>query len=193
MWSWAEKRGFVTEINPCLGFEKYKEIKRKRYLTEDEVLRLGKAIELEKKINPYAIVAIQLLIMTGARLSEILQSKWDWIKDDILYLPDSKSGKKEITLPSPVLKTLEKIKHRKKLDTTVFCIIQSAKRRQIHVRSSVLKQNKETSKNATRESDSSARTQNAAVPESNSHNAKRFDSCRSSDDIYLHFRRLRTG
>ena len=104
MWSWAEKRGFVTEINPCLGFEKYKEIKRKRYLTEDEVLRLGKAIELEKKINPYAIVAIQLLIMTGARLSEILKSKWDWIKDDILYLPDSKSGKKEITLPSPVLK-----------------------------------------------------------------------------------------
>ena len=51
--------------------------------------------------------------MTGARLSEILQSKWDWIKDDILYLPDSKSGKKEITLPSPVLKILNKLPRQK--------------------------------------------------------------------------------
>ena len=50
-----------------------------------------------------------------------------------------------------------------------------------------------TSKNATQEQDSRARCQNTAVPEGNSRNDKQFDSCPSSDDIYLHFRRLRTG
>ena len=106
MWGWANKRGLINLENPCLGIQRYDEVKRKRYLTAPEIKLLAEAFREEEQISPFAVAAIKILIMTGARLGEILSAKWEWIDGDILKLPDSKTGAKDITLPSPVLDVL---------------------------------------------------------------------------------------
>ena len=109
MWGWANKRGLINLENPCLGIQRYDEVKRKRYLTAPEIKLLAEAFREEEQINPFAVAAIKILIMTGARLGEILSAKWEWIDGDILKLPDSKTGAKDITLPSPVLDVLSSL------------------------------------------------------------------------------------
>jgi integrase len=51
-------------------------------------------------IDPFAIAAIRLLIVTGARLREILYARWEHVDFErgILFLPDSKSSKKPVLL-----------------------------------------------------------------------------------------------
>ena len=113
--SWAEEHGYKTkESNPCLKIKKYREVKRKRYLTLEEVAALGSVIrEAEEKgaHTPYTLAAIKLLLLTGARLTEILTLKWDYVD---LYrghfnLPDSKTGSKTIHLNQPAVDVLTKL------------------------------------------------------------------------------------
>jgi integrase len=48
-----------------------------------------------------AIAAFRLLLFTGARLSEILTLRWQWIDEaaGVARLPDSKTGAKNLYLP----------------------------------------------------------------------------------------------
>ena len=73
--SWAEEQGLrPLDSNPCRRIAKYHEAKRDRYLTPDELMRLGDVLAKaeEQDADPYVIAAIRLLLFTGARLSEIL-------------------------------------------------------------------------------------------------------------------------
>ncbi|CAJ0872990.1 hypothetical protein AMST5_02468 [freshwater sediment metagenome] len=125
--AWGATRGLVPEgHNPAKGIQKFKEQGRERYLTSEEFSRLGAALadaetiglpwdadetgqnakHLAKsenrrvKIDPFAVAAIRLLILTGARLREILDAEWSQVdlERGILFLPDSKTGKKPIYL-----------------------------------------------------------------------------------------------
>jgi integrase len=51
-------------------------------------------------IGPHAAAALRLLIFTGARLREILDLRWEHIdlQRGLLFLPDSKTGKKRLCL-----------------------------------------------------------------------------------------------
>ena len=109
IWNWALKRDFIKYDNPTIKVQKYKEVKRKRYLSYDELIKIGQSLDEEYTTNPFAVAAIKMLIMTGARRSEILSAQWKWIHGNILKLPDSKTGEKDISLPSPVLDLLEKL------------------------------------------------------------------------------------
>ena len=76
--------------------------------------RLGEALsaaESERTATPWTIAAIRLLVLTGARLSEILTLRWEFVDFErgLLLLPDSKTGRKAITLNAPALKVLAKI------------------------------------------------------------------------------------
>ena len=75
MWGWANKRGLIKLENPCLYLDRFKEVKRQRYLNLDEVNRLSVALRQEEQRNPYAVAAIKMLMMTGARLGEILSAR----------------------------------------------------------------------------------------------------------------------
>jgi len=68
-------------------------------------------VRLEKVISEYAVYAIRLLSLTGARLSEILTLKWDYINWErgTLELPDSKTGAKSIYLNEPAKDILSEI------------------------------------------------------------------------------------
>ncbi|MEM7172434.1 MAG: site-specific integrase [Pseudomonadota bacterium] len=96
--------------NPCLHVKKYSEHKRERFLTIDELQRLGQVLsdcEESGSESPYVVAAIRLLILTGCRLSEIQTLKWDYLADSYLELPDSKTGARRIPLPPAAQALLE--------------------------------------------------------------------------------------
>jgi integrase len=110
IWNWAEGRDEVSGLNPCRRLEKYAEPGRERYLTPDELGRLGDALRTAD-ICPRAAAAIRLLILTGARLREILDAKWSYVDVErgALFLPDSKTGKKTIYLNAAALEVLHNL------------------------------------------------------------------------------------
>ena len=111
----CEKWGLRKDgTNPCRHVEKYREEKKERYLSPDELSRLGVVLsdtEASKEELPQAVAAIRLLILTGARLSEILTLKWDYVDlgPGEMALPDSKTGKKTVQLAAPAIEVLENI------------------------------------------------------------------------------------
>lgn len=112
MFNLAEKWGWRPDgTNPCRHIERYRERRLERFLSDPEIARLGDALaEAERKRteSPFAISAIRLLMFTGARLSEILSLRWEWVDFEraTLRLPDSKTGAKVIYLSAPALETL---------------------------------------------------------------------------------------
>ena len=109
MWSWALQRGLISLSNPCQNVKRFPENQRKRYLNPDEVSSLFSALDTEAENSPYGVAAIKLLLFTGARLAEILTAQWSWISGDYLKLPDSKTGSRDIYLPSEAREVLSKI------------------------------------------------------------------------------------
>ena len=110
--NWCEKNGFRPDhTNPALHVEPFKERKRERFLSPVEIAHLGEVLaEIERggEQSPFVVAAIRLLILTGARLNEILTLKWDWIDFDnsCVRLPDSKTGAKTIYLSPPAKQVL---------------------------------------------------------------------------------------
>ena len=100
--------------HPVKGIKRFEEKKRKRYLSQQELAKLGEALskaencELERPISPYLVAMIRLLVLTGARYMEILALRWDEVNFErgCLELLDSKTGEKEIFLPPAALQIL---------------------------------------------------------------------------------------
>jgi integrase len=97
--------------NPCRHVKKYREHKRERYPTIPELQRLGTALtnaQQQKSESPFVTAAIGLLVLTGARLNEILTLRWDYVdlENQVLRLPDSKTGAKLIYLNDAAIRLL---------------------------------------------------------------------------------------
>jgi integrase len=115
MMNLAEEWGLRTDgSNPVRHVKKHREHKRERYLSDAELQRLGAAL-LNAQANavesPFAIAAVWLLILTGARLTEILTLKWVMVdfENAVLRLPDSKTGAKPIYLNAAAIDLLQTI------------------------------------------------------------------------------------
>ena len=97
--------------NPALGVRKFGEEKRNRYLSPNEFLVFGVGLRTAEAegINPMAIAAIRLMVMTGCRRQEVLSLKKEYIdfEGSKLRLPDSKTGAKEVPLGTGALELLE--------------------------------------------------------------------------------------
>jgi integrase len=135
IWTWASRRDEVQfGNNPAKGIERNPEHGRERYLTADEFARLGDVLRIAETIglpwsvdetkskaknapkperrrtiaDPFAVAAVRLLILTGARLREILHARWENVdfKRGIIHLADSKTGRKPIYLSSAALSVL---------------------------------------------------------------------------------------
>lgn len=112
MFNLAEVWGLRPDgSNPCRHVKKYKEEKRERFLTGDELKSLSKALdkaEREQTEPASVILAIRLLLLTGCRLSEILTLRWNWVdlQAGCLRLPDSKTGAKIVQLGTPAQELL---------------------------------------------------------------------------------------
>jgi integrase len=77
-------------------------------LSAAELARLGDALAAYDG-SPYITAAVKLLLFSGARLSEILGLRWEWINLERgeARLPDSKTGAKTLHLPPPALAVLK--------------------------------------------------------------------------------------
>jgi integrase len=141
IYSWAIKTKRIPDgTNPTRVVERYREQARERYLTSDELARLGDAIReaetvgvpwlvraetkakatakhLPKEANQRtkiaapAAAALRLLILTGARLREILHLEWQHVdlERGILFLPDSKTGRKALVLNGAAVQLLNEL------------------------------------------------------------------------------------
>jgi integrase len=112
MMSFAVARGLRND-NPVRGVKKPPTRRMERFLSEAEIARLGEALEAEAEAtnDPYPAAAIRLLLLTGCRRSEILGLQWGWIDFEraMIFLPDSKTGRKPVYLNAPALEVLEKL------------------------------------------------------------------------------------
>lgn len=101
--------------NPARRIKKFREEEKKRYLSDDEQVRLGNVLAsvLEDGTETiYTVSAILLLIYTGCRLNEILTLRWEYVTAYHLELPDSKTGRRRIPLPSEAYDILEELPRR---------------------------------------------------------------------------------
>ncbi len=116
MFNLAEMWGVRPDgTNPCRHVEKYRENSRERYLNAEEMGRLGDALHeglAAQTETPHMVAAVQLLLLTGARVSEILGARWEWIdwESRVIRLPDSKTGAKPVYLSETAIKILELLK-----------------------------------------------------------------------------------
>ncbi|MCC6160300.1 MAG: tyrosine-type recombinase/integrase [Deltaproteobacteria bacterium] len=82
--------------NPAAGIQMYRETKRDRWVTHEELPRLVAAIDAEA--NPYVRAALWLYILTGVRKSELLAARWDDVDFTRreLRIPDTKAGRPHV-------------------------------------------------------------------------------------------------
>ncbi len=119
--------------NPCRHVKRYRERCRERFLSGEELARLGSILAEAETVGgiilraedgepltdedgeprtdpvpPSAILALRLLLLTGARKSEILRLRWSEVDLErrLLLLSDSKTGQKAIPLGAPALELL---------------------------------------------------------------------------------------
>ncbi len=95
----AEEWGIKPEgSNPCTSIRMNKRRKCERFLSDQEFRRLGAAIDKHSKSRPVHCAALQLLILTGCRRSEITGLTWSEVKGHRLLLTDSKTGPRTVWL-----------------------------------------------------------------------------------------------
>ncbi|MGE0774556.1 MAG: tyrosine-type recombinase/integrase [Sphingomonadaceae bacterium] len=133
IFSYAVARNYI-DTNPRLGVKLYADGKGERFLSAEELRKLGDTlIEAEtdglpwqfnngakakhrpkmggnqrEKISEYAIAAIRLLMLTGCRAGEILNLQWQHVDFErgFLNLPTSKTGAKKVLIGAAALKVL---------------------------------------------------------------------------------------
>lgn len=138
VYGFAGRMGLVARgTNPAIDLDRYREQSRERFLTNDELARLGEAIREAETIgiawqvdhtkptdkhtpkarprtiiDPYAAAAIPLLLLTGCRLREILHLRWNEVDFDrgLLLLGDPTTGKKAVVLNAPALALFREIR-----------------------------------------------------------------------------------
>ena len=99
MFSLAEVWGWRPDgSNPCRHVKRYKEHKRERFLSPEETERLGQVLREAEEEMPSAVAAFRLLLLTGCRMSEIRDLRWDYVNDDCIELPDAKTGGRVVPL-----------------------------------------------------------------------------------------------
>ena len=115
IFSYAVEVSWLKE-NPVRGVKRYRDQRNERFLDVNELARLGEAIAQAEASgeNPFALAIVRLLVLTGARKSEIERLKWAEIdrQFQFLRLGDSKTGQKLIVLNEAALAVLDGVPDR---------------------------------------------------------------------------------
>ncbi len=99
MFNKAERWGYLPEhSNPFNGVKRNRKRKIERFLSPDEMARLGKALAAARLAYPLQSAAVTLLALTGSRRGEIIHLKWSEVKGRRLKLTDSKTGPRFVWL-----------------------------------------------------------------------------------------------
>jgi integrase len=101
-WGWRPHNS-----NPCKGVKPHRETARRRYLSAQELAQLRAALQRWEEAGPLAVrwrfaQLVRLLLLTGARLREVMCAEWAWVdwERSVLRVPEAKgkTGAAEIQL-----------------------------------------------------------------------------------------------
>ena len=110
----AEVYGYRPEgSNPCVGIRRYRRRGRERFLSPEEMQRLGAVLSRHEPDHPLEAATIRLLLLTGCRRNEIFSLKWSDYREGHLYLRDSKTGPRTVWLSSPARGILDGLPRRR--------------------------------------------------------------------------------
>lgn len=113
MWNAARDWKLFAGDNPAARIKLFREDKRERFLSPDELQRVNTALMDEP--NEYWRAYFPLILLLGPRKSELLAAKWTdvdlerrtWLK------PETKNGKSHLLpLPAPAVAILERLPSR---------------------------------------------------------------------------------
>lgn len=136
---WLERSGLYAGANPARGIELYAERGRERFLSVEEMGRLGQALRVAETVglppapehryrrrtsrtgsygggiepaSPYAVATLRFLLFTGWREREALTLKWAAVdfKRALATLDNTKSGPNVRALGAPALELLDGMK-----------------------------------------------------------------------------------
>ena len=113
MFNLADAWGWLPAgSNPARGVPRFKVEKHERFLTREELNRLGQVLRAapnKRLASVHAAAAIRLLVLTGCRRNEILGLRWDDLNFGTgeMRLPDSKTGARMVSLTSAAADVLK--------------------------------------------------------------------------------------
>lgn len=138
--TWCEKEGLVPRLtNPARGVERFTEEERERYLTPEEIQRLGATLTLAERegipaavhrreqgkkakhrpksagvpvpADPFAVAALRFALLAGWRIGEVCALRWDAIDTAraVAVLGESKTGKTFRPLGAAALLLLDEL------------------------------------------------------------------------------------
>jgi len=114
--------------NPCRKIERYRETHRERFLSADELARLGATLRAaESEGLPWknggrtlyrrvTTAAIELLLFTGCRLSEVLNLRWDQVDFETARINLTKTktgGPQTVVMNAPARQVLRELNEAK--------------------------------------------------------------------------------
>jgi integrase len=137
IFTYAIERGMRSD-NPVHGVRKFADAQGERFLSSEELVRLGEAFreaetvglpwdtkpdgpgakhlprnpdDRRTTLSPHAIAAIRFLMLTGLRLREALSLRWSEVdlERGLLFLPDSKTGRRTVVLGEASMALLEAV------------------------------------------------------------------------------------
>lgn len=134
IFTFAVRQGYL-KTNPRFGMKIAGDRENERFMSAEEFARLGEVLHEAETVglawqtdgakqskhlptnpenrrtpvDPFAVAAIRLLMLTGCRLREILHLRWRDVdlQRGLLNLPDSKTGKKNVILGQAAIDVLE--------------------------------------------------------------------------------------
>ena len=105
----------MREGNPVVGVMRFADGVRERRLSDEEYKALGMALRNAEAANiwPAAIGAARFLVLTGWRLGEVLDLRWDQVDliRRVALLPDSKTGRSPRALSRAACAVLKDLTH----------------------------------------------------------------------------------
>lgn len=96
--AWAVDEGMIAH-NPVHGVRRFRSQPRDRFLSNEELKALGKALvdirQPDSGFHPHVAPIVELLCLTGCRYSEIAELRWNEIdfQERCLRLSETKTGK----------------------------------------------------------------------------------------------------
>jgi integrase len=111
IWSWAEKRGFVSGPNPARGVDTQRGQIKDRVLSRDELAALGRALQKHDSRLPMAVAALRLVALTGLRREEACGLRWreiDW-DGSCLRIEETKTGRSTRPIGRPAIDHLRSL------------------------------------------------------------------------------------
>ena len=113
----AEAWGYRPDgTNPCRGVRMNRQRKMERFLSTEELAKLGATLARQPGRDRVKVAAVRLLALTGCRIGEVLALKWSDVKGLRLQLRDSKTGPRTVWIGEEGKKILGSIDRRKGVD-----------------------------------------------------------------------------